>query len=1021
MMSELCEMQSEADALGVAATTASDLASPPLFHKQRKRRKERKESIPMATSNQTDCCVNRFSYNAASTCLNCAPSACVYCHFDELANRDRYSVKYLTEPSTRRNDLYEFHLKNSVPINFWPGNQCENINFKRQRNVGLNRRTEQLQRFAIYENLCEFCGYAIGNGAYHLECDANIRNQTQIPLKTENIYENICEACHSVFDDKCTSEICMRKQKATTFETQPVKCGEVIDVLVKKPPTNRQFGKQFSGFLGSFKQKLTPKTDNPRKRPTIEIVHNTGDVFKTNTTFNLNEIVALRNESLSGNNEGLVNDNLVNEIANRTSQPNSMLSCELGENFNQAVQSKGIRLFQSDSNFLTNTQLAACQQSPLYESIVSDTVLYSHSHAPPSYEDAILCAYASVNPSNLRARVKPQICDSTSASSFFTNNSPSASQRQSRVVLSLDTLFDDPVKHWLLSLRRQTFEYSDNYSQFACDSIKCLPSKMIDESVTQMRRSIDHNSNGANNSNGLNDSRRLQRRIQLFKDDLMEHRVHSKRNAIYIKDSVRDVFADAALPPDVAGTDIEMTSNSSIRASNASESELYQNLINFGYDSNGNAEETRAGVENIENTVSRYDEPIDRLPQSSTISLEPISITVALEVTSQYLQMLKTFYMAQVSLSTSLNRITLVCGDTRVHFLVKLLVNQSQLPLTASNALTRPTRYTNLLEIIELIHENALNAGRGKRTHSMEDKCFSIHSIHQLLDTTLRSRQNHLQTHYSEIEAGNDVHKSNTLADAPDNVSDCASQEHNIDHDTDVQNEVSNASEVKQNIYSSIEAVDSPVEMAFDEESLNNFATCENKSDELATHDANEREEEQKELLFSSQHRSADESVYEHQDDTRPTKPADNTQKQLFKANSANVLNDKADSYRTICVLYSKDMPNRNEIIYDYNGNLIRFTEDASTHDTHHERKRSTACDDRKTLNEFHKQSRNTSQECETSILSASNNRSRVVNKRKIFQMDSINAWKSMLRSVDYNDDEEDVVSLDTRHLSVSK
>lgn len=1041
--------QPNASVSGVYTTAAvTDLASAAALNKQRKKRKKKKDKISLTNQAVNCSCGKRIesSCNSVSTCSNCVPTACVYCHFNDLA----YCENYFAEHSSRfQGDLYDLNIKNNTAINFWPhktetndiqhdigkipASDKSNHFMRQQRStVGLNRRTEQLQRFAVYENLCEFCGFAIGNGAYHLHCDANKQHSQKTEQdiqKSENIYENICESCNSLFDGaQCMSEKCKRNQNsAVPQESVPITTGEVIDVLVKKPPiTNRQFGKQFSEFLGSFKQKLTPKTnETERKKPKIEIIHNIDGVFKTNKTFDLNEIVQLKNQSFCGEQS----TNTCTELINS----NNGIGTD--------VPSKPIRLYRtsnSDSNFLENYRLTPHHlQSPYSESIVSDTILYSNSYAPPTYEDAIQHSrYASVSPFKLRARIKPRIYDSTSASSFFSFNSSSISTLQSHSLANernsptiLSVLFDssdDSVRQWMISLKQQTHEYVNDSVQFECGSTKCLPSKMLTETASKLKRSIEHGKN-MNSSNANSDIQtNLLHRIELFKENLMEQNMHSKRNAIYIKDSMCDVSMDATLSP--SSDTISIVPD--IETTNAQHSSLLPYC-------------KRNSTENSDEIV--YVRQRSQLaPIDNETHEQHINHNVALDITSQYLQMLKAFYMEQVTLSTSLNRITLVCGDRRIHFTLKFLMSQTQNSLQCSNKIVQPTRYTNIQQIIELIHIMGITKQLGERDKgkaiTQSDNQFGIgrlkipnaflmRSSNLVARTPLRLRHKKSiddfikrkhATFYVDTEKvktlddfskpttkDSNIFAKKSLTDFTVKKTDYSSNVMDTCYDKGTQNRVGsemkrkdNVQKNEENIYQSIwmfKTIGTANDTTCDSDSLNNLDMCKNESNEPIVHDGSQWEIAKEEFLFSSER--IDNVQYSN--DTRPLSHTTDSEIQMPKVDATTAHNsNEKPFYQAVCVLYNSTNPRWNEIIYDYNGNSMNFCGIMEKNKT----ETSCANNQNKILNE--------NESLDVNKVENQPNKLNLCNDQRIkMNLDSVNAWKKLLRTVDYNDDEEDVVS----------
>lgn len=162
---------------------------------------------------------------------------------------------------------------------------------------------------------------------------------------------------------------------------------------------------------------------------------------------------------------------------------------------------------------------------------------------------------------------------------------------------------------------------------------------------------------------------------------------------------------------------------------------------------------------------------------------------------------------------------------------------------------------------------------------------------------------------------------------------------------------------------------------AVDCDSLNDFDTCENESDELTTHDASEWEVAQEEFLFSTQRIDVSPRDVSH------------------ASTETNSVYGKAH-YNTICILYNTVNPNWNEIIFDYNGNSVKRNTDAH----------------RVQLNSVGEESKYelVGQYFNRPQMQAQNDMKR---PKCDIKLESVNAWKSMLRAVDYNEDEEDVVS----------
>lgn len=347
---------------------------------------------------------------------------------------------------------------------------------------GGNRsgRNSRSKRFAVYENLCAFCGFAIGTGSFHANCVADRVPADACTPSGENIYENICTACHFIYDgDTCAQ--CEGSAHETSRASE-----------VSKPvPTVKPFGKQFAGLFESLRQKFKEKANaNASRKPKIEIVHNLGEVFKTNETFDLSEIVQLKSER-----EQSVYGKL--------------------RNSRETVATRGRQISASESNFFVGRNESGVEVvGPPFdcESFVSDTVLYGSSVAPPSYEDAIH--------NSMYKRVSP-LAQSTPASSFYVHSSSSSASSSRAPSVECLLACDDSLRNWMTTIRRQTHEYVDaDYSPFECSTVRCIPAKP-DASATS--RSADR------------DFGEAAQRVAAFKSSLAE-RTGSKRNAVYFKD-----------------------------------------------------------------------------------------------------------------------------------------------------------------------------------------------------------------------------------------------------------------------------------------------------------------------------------------------------------------------------------------------------------------------------------------------------------------------------------------------------
>lgn len=101
---------------------------------------------------------------------------------------------------------------------------------------------------------------------------------TGLLASAENIYENICDQCCAVYTgDECR------------------KCNSAPTKTAKSTISTERVGALFTGLLSSFRSKSFAQ--KPRVRPTI--VHNVDTAFCTNASFDLDEICRLKSSSSS--------------------------------------------------------------------------------------------------------------------------------------------------------------------------------------------------------------------------------------------------------------------------------------------------------------------------------------------------------------------------------------------------------------------------------------------------------------------------------------------------------------------------------------------------------------------------------------------------------------------------------------------------------------------------------------------------------------------------------------------------
>ncbi len=218
--------------------------------------------------------------------------------------------------------------------------------------------------FDLTERFCENCGFLQRKGTK--ACDLCGHNNEAILLssstpppsyKNENIYENICEVCGLIYSaDKC--EHCAKK---VTYGS-----------LRKNKQSNI-----FSGLIDNIRQKTKSKSKPKRKLPTIEIVHNVDGVFKTNKTFDLNEICRLKS-NLSSQNHVYGKLRKSEEcLTSSFKQRTDIRSFGSDLNYTHRTPSSNDLLVQNKSHSISSNN------SPIYENL--KTFIYST--VSPAYND----------------------------------------------------------------------------------------------------------------------------------------------------------------------------------------------------------------------------------------------------------------------------------------------------------------------------------------------------------------------------------------------------------------------------------------------------------------------------------------------------------------------------------------------------------------------------------------------------------------------------------------------------------
>ena len=358
---------------------------------------------------------------------------------------------------------------------------------------------ENLHRFAIYENLCQHCGYVCSG-----YCDQNSGNRSQSDeTDYENIYENVCESCSLIYSG--------------------VSCEHCANRLPKKSPSIRQFNK-FTELIGNLRQKIREKSPkgstNCGQRPKIEIIHNVGAVYKTNKTFDFGEIVRLKSESCDASPYGklrksddslLVNRERCDDL--RTKRTNSLTS-DSDARFiqNQTQRDRASNTHLGVIPIYENVFIAAQPTTPTKTLALAETI---YSSVPPSLTNALAGATKTIVTG---AIIKRQNSGSINNDELHTQT--------------------DSLRNWMTSLRRLTHDYDDDDNDSATNRcvdcyVKCVPSKTFGccEYIGD-RRAMQRAYN-----NRVVDNDRLdlanKQRVEEFQLNFVENLV--KRNANHLK------------------------------------------------------------------------------------------------------------------------------------------------------------------------------------------------------------------------------------------------------------------------------------------------------------------------------------------------------------------------------------------------------------------------------------------------------------------------------------------------------
>lgn len=352
-----------------------------------------------------------------------------------------------TSSSTNESDLY---FKQNVFLN----NKyfLANTNFYNSPVIVVKPPQPPIRRPIArkYENLCENCNKIINDKNC---CKSIGKKQCSSGRREENIYENVCENCSNIYSgEKC------------------LKCFPV------RKPSNL-----FTGIFSTFRNKSVVVTTKPPIKPII--VHNVDSVFKTNKSFDLNEIVRMKNNSHH-------QEHIYGKL--RKSDDNLLMREKQQENLKQ----NKIKSSKSESNFSKITEyniLPARTHSAQH--LLYDNLDIIYSSISPTYDDDINNYHHTTTTTT------------TATTSTTTNES---------------------VIAWMTSLKSYTEDY---FEEFVCN-VKCIPSNSFTSccgfsSKSSVRLSHAYKQNQSNLTI-------VAAQLRSFKSNLMENT--SKRKAIYFKE-----------------------------------------------------------------------------------------------------------------------------------------------------------------------------------------------------------------------------------------------------------------------------------------------------------------------------------------------------------------------------------------------------------------------------------------------------------------------------------------------------
>lgn len=916
-----------------------------------------------------------FVHQTNSTRSNCVYHLC-RCHFDNCIDYNRFNYQQSARCDTKFG---------AISVRTVHPNRNE-VNL-------VNSSSQQCHRI-IYENLCQFCGSAIGSAASHLNCNRkwpseqlkNWRDNNFNAIKSnnvdandgdcndndDNIYENICARCHSICSSETCSK-CLREGNKVNEQKQQHKVNvENVGATTKVSHANgKTFGKQFSNLFDSLKRKLKDRTQlssstfaTEPKEPTkskIEIIHNFDKVFKTNQTFDLDEIVQLKLQNTSAHDiYGKLDESVCSLVTNRaeeflssrqhflsTSESNffadrQQLQLQQHQNQQQQRQQQLPRQFNSGVAFDLPFDL---------ETFASDSALYL---VPPSYEDAIQNSlYKSVS----------SVTQSTPASSFYSHVSSSSSLSSSTTFaasvwsLSFDNFLNnnESLHQWMTSLRTQTEDYFDtDFPLFECSIIKCIPAKTIFTEKSQ-----ESKSKTKTKSTLSLDSLELHDRVAKFKENFNAQML-SKLNAF-----------DA--------------NNLMVTSATATSSICF-----------------------IESD-----------------SLQPVVIRSTNEIDSirKYFENVKNFYVVQIALATGLNRTILICGDTRLHFLCKFL---------SSDRHTFDKRQINWIFSTDRVQQ-FFEKMSIEKTFGDTKKLPAIGNADKTMAKEFQAFSNVKHDHSNSMQSNESTNENTDCSSNSELMRDDSSQNAlNNEEWTTADESADHERSIYQTIWT-FETLGAASTNDSDE-------MCESELSEAIVDDCSEWEEvTNAEFVFSSSRFSSHANTpitHRRRDEMVNTQPQMNCKISNVSFTAYDDDNDERNCkssssplpiYRRVCILYNGENTKFNKIIHDHNRNVdnelnpfgneyanivqnvMRPTETATN--TEKTETKNSGSSSRTSDSNNRKFGRNSvSEESENANKTDVNDRA--TNVQSLVSIDSVIAWQNMLRSVNYIEDEEDLVSV---------